>query len=103
MIQSPAPMPYPPQSITDERPHRHTKLITYPKHAVLMYIQVWLSIPDRVQHDAVADACISVALFNAYRAVQWDPMRMYQMQMAMIQTPRQPSFSATHPSIDGCW
>ena len=64
--------------------------------------KVWLSWPDRTQHDAVSDACISVALFNTYRSVQWNPARLYEMQMAMIQTPRQPSFSAMNPTVDGC-
>ena len=64
--------------------------------------KVWLQVPDREQHDAVSDACISVALFNAYRSIQWDPVRLYQLQMAMLHTPRQPAFSALNPTIDGC-
>ena len=64
--------------------------------------KVWLQLPDRQQHDAVSDACISVALFNAYRTVQWDPVRMYQLQMLMMQTPREPTFSILNPALDGC-
>lgn len=80
-------------------PSRNAYTVFSQDHAA----KVWLRIPDRAQHDAVSDACISVALFNAYRSVQWDPMHLYQMQQAMLSTPLQPSFSVRNPSIDGCW
>lgn len=64
--------------------------------------KVWLRMSDRVQHNAVDDACISVSLFNAYRSVQWDINRLQQLQAAMMSTERTPSFSQITPSIDGC-
>ncbi len=65
--------------------------------------KVWIGLGDRTQHNAVTDAAISMSLFNAYRTVQWDPTRLYQMQRATLAAPRTPGFSAAHPSIDGCW
>jgi len=64
--------------------------------------KVWLGIENRVSHDAVQDAQISMALFNAYRSVQWDTPRLLHMQSLLLNTPRIPGFSSTHPSVDGC-
>jgi RNA exonuclease 4 len=41
--------------------------------------KVWLGMPERTHHDAYSDACISIALFNAYRSVQWNPMQHMQV------------------------
>lgn len=64
--------------------------------------KVWLGIESRKSHDAVQDAQISMSLFNAYRSVQWDPARMYQLQHATLTTTRIPGFSSLNPSVDGC-
>jgi RNA exonuclease 4 len=64
--------------------------------------KVWLGIENRASHDAVQDAQISMALFNAYRSVQWDAPRLLHMQSLLLNTPRIPGFSSTHPSVDGC-
>ncbi len=65
--------------------------------------KVWLGVAERAHHDAMADAAISMALFNAYRTVQWDPNRLYQLQRATLTAPRVFGFSSSHPVIDGCW
>jgi hypothetical protein len=65
--------------------------------------KVWIGVGDRANHDAVTDAAISMSLFNAYRTVQWDPMRLLQLQQATLTAPRVPGFSARNPVIDGCW
>eukprot|EP01038_Epipyxis_sp_PR26KG_P005078 gene5078-7085_t len=64
--------------------------------------KVWIGYGDRTKHDAVTDAGISMSLFNAYRTVQWDPIRLQQLQMATLAAPRVPGFSAVHPVVDGC-
>jgi len=89
---------------------------------------VWIGVEQRPSHNAVADATISMLLFNAYRSVhhphlnssipipipipilclsvvqvQWDPPRLFQLQQATLTAPRVPGFSAVHPVIDGCW
>lgn len=64
--------------------------------------EVWLSIRDRVSHDCVEDASISMSLFNTYRNVQWDPQQLHYMQMATLHAARTPSFSAINGQIDGC-
>jgi len=61
-----------------------------------------LGIQDRESHDALTDAMISMSLFNAYRSVQDDPVRLNQMQQATLHAPRVPSFSANNPTVDGC-
>jgi hypothetical protein len=63
---------------------------------------VWLGLPQRAHHDAMTDAAISIALFNAYRQVQWDLMRMRQMQAMTLAAPRIPGFSSLYPVLDGC-
>ena len=65
--------------------------------------KVWIGVGERTSHNAMTDAAISMSLFNAYRTVQWDPARLYQMQAATLAAPRVPGFSATNPVIDGCW
>jgi len=90
--------------------------------------KVWIGIEQRPTHNAMADATISMLLFNAYRSVgspppfpspsllglsdvlccaawqvQWDPARLFQLQQATLTAPRVPGFSAVHPVIDGCW
>jgi hypothetical protein len=65
--------------------------------------KVWIGVGDRPQHNAVTDAAISMSLFNAYRTVQWQPERLYQLQMATLNAPRVPGFSALYPVVDGCW
>lgn len=65
--------------------------------------KVWLGTPDREGHNALEDAAISMALFNTYRNVQWDPMRLQQLQMATFTAPRIPGFSTRFPVIDNCW
>jgi hypothetical protein len=65
--------------------------------------KVWIGIEDRKHHDAVADAAISMHLFNAYRNVQWNPNLLYRMQAATLAAPRIPGFSAVHPVVDNCW
>jgi RNA exonuclease 4 len=64
--------------------------------------KVWLGIEQRTVHSALEDAAISMSLFNRYRSLQWDPDALYNMQMATLQSPRVPGFSATHPTVDGC-
>jgi len=64
--------------------------------------KVWLGIQDRPNHDALADATISMMLFNAYRNVQGNPMQLQQLQQATLHAPRTPGFSASHPTVDGC-
>eukprot|EP01036_Dinobryon_divergens_P025040 gene25040-33552_t len=64
--------------------------------------KVWIGVEQRPSHNAVADATISMLLFNAYRSVQWDPPRLFQLQQATLTAPRVPGFSAVHPVIDGC-
>lgn len=64
--------------------------------------KVWLGIHDSESHDALADAVISVSLFNAYRSVQDDPIRLSQLQYATLSAPRLPSFSAANPTVDNC-
>jgi RNA exonuclease 4 len=63
---------------------------------------VWLGIANRVNHDAVTDATISMYLFNAYRSTQYDTMRLAQLQHMTLTAPRVMSFSARFPEIDGC-
>jgi hypothetical protein len=64
--------------------------------------KVWLGLPDRPNHSAVDDAMISMHLFNAYRTVQYDPMRLGQLQYATLMAERKPGFSSLYPTIDGC-
>lgn len=64
--------------------------------------KVWMGIESRPQHNAVTDAAISMSLFNAYRTVQWDLPRLYQMQQATLAANRVPGFSSLHPVVDGC-
>lgn len=64
---------------------------------------VWLGMPQRPHHDAVTDAAISVALFNAYRQVQWDPNQFREMQARTLSAPRIPGFSSLYPIVDNCW
>lgn len=64
--------------------------------------QVWLSIYGRSTHDCLEDASISMALFNAYRTVQWNPQQLHFMQMNTLNAPREPSLAATLGSIEGC-
>eukprot|EP01032_Pedospumella_encystans_P011797 gene11797-13692_t len=64
--------------------------------------KVWIGVGDRTQHNAITDAAISMSLFNAYRTVQWDSGRLMEMQMATLNAPRVPGFSALFPVIDGC-
>jgi len=35
-------------------------------------------------------------------SVQWDPARLYQLQMATLHAPRIPGFSSRYPEVDGC-
>ena len=65
--------------------------------------KVWLGIPERKQHSALEDASISMALFNTYRAIQWDPIRLSQLQHATLTQPRVPGFSSRFPVVDNCW
>ena len=65
--------------------------------------KVWLGTPDREGHNALEDAAISMALFNTYRNVQWDPPRLQQLQYATFTSPRIPGFSTRFPVIDNCW
>lgn len=65
--------------------------------------KVWIGVGDRTQHNAITDAAISMSLFNAYRTVQWDSGRLMEMQMATLNAPRVPGFSALFPVVDGCW
>ena len=64
--------------------------------------KVWLGIEQRPSHNAVQDAQISMSLFNAYRSIQWDPNRMFQMQQLTLNTTRIPGFSSLNPTVDGC-
>jgi RNA exonuclease 4 len=65
--------------------------------------KVWLGAPERAHHNAIEDACISMALFNTYRSVQWDPVRLRQLQNATLAAPRIPGFSSRYPVVDNCW
>jgi RNA exonuclease 4 len=65
--------------------------------------KVWIGMGERAHHNAIEDAAISMSLFNAYRIAQWDPSRLYTLQMATLTAPRTPGFSALNPVIDGCW
>ncbi len=64
--------------------------------------RVWVGAPEREHHEALQDAAISMALFNTYRAVQWDDDRLRTLQLATLLAPRVPSFSARFPVVDGC-
>jgi len=64
--------------------------------------KVWLGMEPREHHNAVEDAGISMLLFNAYRMAQWDPQRLYSLQMATLSSPRIPGFSSRFPVVDGC-
>lgn len=64
---------------------------------------VVLGLPQRPHHNAIEDACISVALFNAYRSLQWDINQLMKIQAAMLSSPRIPGFSSLYPVLDGCW
>jgi RNA exonuclease 4 len=64
--------------------------------------KVWLGIGDRPNHNAMEDAIIAMSLFNMYRTIQWDPMRLYHLQMTTLAAPRTPGFSSRNPVIDGC-
>ena len=64
--------------------------------------KVWIGVGERSHHNAIEDAAISIGLFNAYRMAQWDPARLFQLQMATLNAPRVPGFSSTHPTVDGC-
>jgi RNA exonuclease 4 len=65
--------------------------------------KVWLGTPDREGHNALEDAAISMALFNTYRNVQWDPVRLQQLQFATFTATRIPGFSTRFPVVDNCW
>lgn len=65
--------------------------------------KVWLGIPERKQHSALEDASISMALFNTYRSIQWDSVRLSQLQHATLTQPRVPGFSSRFPVVDNCW
>lgn len=64
--------------------------------------KVWIGVEERSHHNATEDAAISMNLFNAYRNVQWDLPRLFQMQMATLSAQRVPGFSSRFPVIDGC-
>lgn len=64
--------------------------------------KVWIGVMNRMHHNAIEDAAISMSLFNAYTMVQYDPMRLYQLQLATITAPRTPGFSSMYPVVDGC-
>ena len=64
--------------------------------------KVWLGIMDRAHHDALTDAAISMNLFNAYRSVQFDGMRLSALQYNTLMAPRTPGFSSLNPTVDGC-
>jgi len=63
---------------------------------------VWLGIGNRASHNALADACISMHLFNSYRTVQYDAMRFAQLQYTTLNAPRVLGFSSRFPEVDGC-
>lgn len=64
--------------------------------------KVWMGYDKSPQHNAVVDASVSMSLFNAYRTIQWDPIRLAQLQQATLLAPRIPGFSSLHPVVDGC-
>lgn len=64
--------------------------------------KVWMGVEKRPSHNAVDDAAICMALFNAYRMVQWDGQGLYHMQMMTLNAPRIPGFSSNFPVVDGC-
>jgi hypothetical protein len=64
--------------------------------------RVWLGVTDRPNHDALDDALLSIALFNAYREVQINPARLQHMQAMTLAAPMSPSFAARQGSIEDC-
>lgn len=64
--------------------------------------KVWIGVGERAHHNALVDSAISMSLFNAYRTVQWDPIKLFEMQRATLEAERIPGFSAKFPVIDGC-
>jgi hypothetical protein len=62
----------------------------------------WLGLMSRSHFDVLADATISMSLFNAYRHCQYNPEALAMMRIRILTTPRTLSLSATTPSIDGC-
>jgi DNA polymerase III epsilon subunit-like protein len=63
----------------------------------------WIGVDKRAApRQAIQEAAISMALFNAYRTVQWEPLRLFQMQQSTLAAERVPGFSALHPVVEGC-
>ena len=72
--------------------------------------QTWLNINRGIDlstgraggHDAVRDAYDSMALFNAYRSVQFDEQQLQLLQFRTLTTPIKPSFAKQNPTYEGC-
>ena len=68
------------------------------------YAAVWLGVKrtETDAHDAVADAVLSMRLFNAYTAVQHDPPAVAAMSQKVLAMPPKPSFAKLHPTWEDC-
>jgi hypothetical protein len=78
------------------------RLQTYTGFSQDHVARVWLGVQDRPSHDALQDAGIAMALFNAYRNTQWDAQRLQYMQGLTMNTPRAPSLAARTGAVEGC-
>ena len=76
----------------------HTPLLL----AICHFYQVWLGLGERDSHDAVADAVLSMRLFQAYTAVQHDAKSVYTMSERVLAQKPKPSFAKLHPEWEGC-
>ena len=68
------------------------------------YAGVWLGLhrTEADAHDAVADAIISMRLFHAYAAVQYDAAAVAAQAARVLATPPKPSFAKLNPVFEGC-
>jgi hypothetical protein len=68
------------------------------------YASAWLGIirTESDTHDAVADAVISMRLFLAYYALQYDPLAIAAQGARVLSTPQKSSFAKLHPEWEGC-
>ena len=68
------------------------------------YAAVWLGYmrTEADAHDAVADAVLSMRLFNAYTQIQSDPSAVHAMGERVLAVKPKPSFAKLHPDFEGC-
>ena len=68
------------------------------------YAKCWLGVnrTEADAHDAVADAVLSMRLFDAYTAIQNDPAAVTAMGTKVLAEKPKPSFAKLHPEFEGC-